>query len=360
MRKIPFPKKILIINIFGIGDVLFTTPLIKNLKAHDAGVSIGYLCNGRTAGILESDPDIDNVFVYERDDFQAVKESSWMAYISKMSGLIQSIKREHFDAAIDVSMSDFTSWAAWMAGIKDRIGFRYKARGKFLNRPLAFNGYEARHVVDYYFDLLKVLDIDHQAKEMSIPIRDEDSTWAKAYYEENIGRMKEKKAVGIVAGGGASWGKEAFYKRWAPENYAKLADKLIEKFNVPIILMGDKNEIGICREVSDRMVHQPIMACGKTTIGQFAALARHCALMIVNDGGPLHISVAAGARTASIFGPVDETVYGPYPSGNHIVITKDLACRPCYRKFRRADCSHISCLQQLTVEEVFDQVKVAL
>ncbi|HQP10619.1 MAG TPA: hypothetical protein PKV41_04475 [Candidatus Omnitrophota bacterium] len=68
------------------------------------------------------------------------------------------------------------------------------------------------------------------------------------------------------------------------------------------------------------------------------------------------MAVAAGTRTVSIFGPVDENVYGPYPRGNHIVIKKELACRPCYRRFRRARCEHISCLNQLTVEEVLERI----
>jgi len=63
------PKKILIINIFGIGDVLFTTPLISNLKAKYPDLYIGYLCNKRTASVLERNPGVDRIFVYDRDEF---------------------------------------------------------------------------------------------------------------------------------------------------------------------------------------------------------------------------------------------------------------------------------------------------
>ena len=72
------------------------------------------------------------------------------------------------------------------------------------------------------------------------------------------------------------------------------------------------------------------------------------------------MGVVAGSRTVSIFGPVNEQVYGPYPQGNHIVIKKELACRPCYRRFQRADCGHISCLNELSVNEVLEKVKEAL
>jgi ADP-heptose:LPS heptosyltransferase len=61
-------KRVLIANIFGIGDVLFTTPIIANLKQVYPDIEISYLCNGRVKDIISNDPGIDEVFVYEKDD----------------------------------------------------------------------------------------------------------------------------------------------------------------------------------------------------------------------------------------------------------------------------------------------------
>jgi ADP-heptose:LPS heptosyltransferase len=120
--------------------------------------------------------------------------------------------------------------------------------------------------------------------------------------------------------------------------------------------LGDKAEENLCTDIARVMRQKCVVACGQTTIHQFASLSKKCHVMIVNDGGPLHIAVAAGARTVSIFGPVDERVYGPYPKENHVVISKNIACRPCYRRFRRASCDHISCLKTITVDEVLERV----
>jgi len=359
LKKI-YPKRILIINIFGIGDVLFTTPLIKNLKVSHPDLYIGYVCNSRSASVLKRNAKIDKVFIYDRDDFVGNSQQSKISAFKKTVVFLKCIRDEHFDTSIDVSLSQFTNWVTWMAGIKYRIGFKYKNRGFFLNYPFKLKGYEDQHVVDYYLSLLNKLGVEATEKDLEFNIGQEDADWADTFFNEHIDRSNTKAAVGLLPGGGASWGKDAVYKRWPCEKYAKLADKLIEKFSVPIILMGDKSDLDLCDNVSKGMTHKPVMVCGKTSIGQFAALARKCSLMIVNDGGPLHISVAVGVRTASIFGPVDEKVYGPYPKGNHIVIKKNLACQPCYRQFRRASCEHISCLNQLTVDEVFEKVKEAL
>lgn len=354
--QITFPQRILIINIFGIGDVLFTTPLIRNLKTAYPQVHIGYLCNRRTAPVLERLDEVDRVFIYDRDALKETAKRSRFAALKEIRRLTREIRHERFEASIDVSLNDFTGWLTWISGIPRRIGFQFRKRGMFLNEKIFLQGYERKHVVDYYLDLLKHMGVPVTDTNLLLGIDDEDHQWAKLFLEAHGGNKGGKRPIGIVPGGGASWGKEAVYKRWSTEKYAKLADNLIDKFSVPIILMGDQSEKDLCREVAGHMAHAPVLACGETTIAQFAALARQCALMIVNDGGPLHIAVAAGVRTASIFGPVDDQVYGPYPKANHIVIKNDLVCRPCYRRFRKASCEHISCLSQLTVEEVLDKI----
>jgi len=357
-------QKILIINIFGIGDVLFTTPLIENLKSFNPNFSIGYLCNRRTESILKRNPKIDNVFVYERDEFAAEAKKSKLSYWKKVNDLVRTIRAEQYDTTIDVSLNGFMGFLSWAAGIPQRIGLNYKNRNIFLNKKIDLKGYEERHVVEYYLDLLRLLEIPVTRRELTLNVNDEDESWADNFLKQHA--LKEKSLIGLVPGGGASWGKEAIYKRWAPENYAKLADKIIEKFGGQIILMGAVEEQDLCLKVAKSMRQPSISACGQTNITQFAALAHRCKVNIVNDGGPLHIAVAAKAKTVSIFGPVDEKVYGPYDPSSpkvkpaHTVVTKEFACRPCYRQFRRAQCEHLSCLTQITVYDVLKNVEEVL
>ncbi len=61
--------KVLIINPFGIGDVLFTTPIIKSIKENNPAYFIGYVCNIRSAPVLERNTYVDKVFIYEKDEY---------------------------------------------------------------------------------------------------------------------------------------------------------------------------------------------------------------------------------------------------------------------------------------------------
>ncbi|MBI5416097.1 MAG: lipopolysaccharide heptosyltransferase II [Candidatus Omnitrophica bacterium] len=354
-------QRILIVNIFGIGDVLFTTPLVGILKAAYPDARIGYLCNRRTAPLLERNPKIDKIFVYERDELEAVRRKSVLRYLKAVGELVQDMKAGRFDASLDVSLNTFMGFLTRAAGIPRRVGFDYKGRGRFLTRKVPLQGYEDKHVVEYYLDLLAEfgVPVPDRHRAMDLLLTKEDTDWAGKFLQENQTSGRGL-VIGLVPGGGESWGRDALYKRWPAACFAKLADKLVENHAAQIILMGSPSESELCREAAGAMRHPCLSACGKTSLTQFAALTRRCTLVVTNDGGPLHVAVAAGSRTASIFGPVDEAVYGPYPADGHKVIKKKLACQPCYRRFRRADCGHIRCLADLSVEEVFKEVEAIL
>ena len=355
MRHDP-PRRVLIINIFGIGDVLFTTPLISNLKTAYPDIHIGYLCNRRTVPLLEHNPKVDRILVYERDEFEAIRRQSTGQYLKAVWKFIKDIKSGRFDMVLDVSLSSFMGFLAWTAGIPRRVGFDYKGRGRFLTQKIPLKGYEGRHVIDYYLDLLAEIGVAVAHKRMELTLTREDSHWAAQFMAQN-GISGRGPVIGLVPGGGESWGKDASCKRWPAQRWAKLADKLIEKSSAQIILLGSSTEAGLCDSVARGMKNSCVSACGMTSLSQFAALTQQCALVVANDGGPLHVAVASGSRTVSIFGPVDEAVYGPYPAQGHQVVKKDLPCQPCYRRFRRADCGHLRCLNGLTVEEVLGKVE---
>ena len=353
------PQRILIINPFGIGDVLFTTPLICNLKYHFPESFIGYVANQRTAAFLVDYPKVNQVFVYERDEFNRLYRTSKQQFMKKGLRFLQEIKQAQFDLVIDLSLNGTMSFLMGLIGIPRRIGFNYKNRSFFLTTKIKLDGYEKKHVVDYYLSLLEELGCEVKFRELEFPLKDGDRQWVQEFWKKN-GILTGDLVVGLVPGGGASWGKDAVYKRWAPEKYAKLADKIVEKFSAKIILLGDQKETELCRQVKTLMRSSAYLVCGETSVGQFAALLKNCRLNVVNDGGPLHAAVAVGATTVSIFGPVDDLVYGPVRHDNHLVVKKDLACRPCYRRFRMARCSHISCLGTIGVEEVFEKVEIFL
>ncbi|MDD5072417.1 MAG: glycosyltransferase family 9 protein [Candidatus Omnitrophica bacterium] len=353
-------KNILIINPFGIGDVLFTTPLIEALSARTEGSGIGFLCNRRTEPLLRANPKIKWVFVYEKDELRALWKRSKAGYFKRFFALAKDIREKKFDAAIDLSLSREYWFLCFLSGIKERIGFDYKNRGSCLTRKITIDGYHDKHVIEYYLGLLRFMGVEPAQKGISLYLSQGDKEWARGFLRTN-GIKERELLVGIAPAGGASWGREAAIKHWRSEGFAGVADRLIEERGAKVIIMGSEAEAGICEKTAKAMRNPAVMACGKTTLLQSAALMALCDLVIANDGGPLHLAVAAGARTVGIFGPVDENVYGQYPpSARHKVVKEDIACRPCYRDFRMKECGDRKCISGISAEAVFKAATEAL
>jgi len=352
------PKSFLIINPFGIGDVLFSLPLIKNLKEKFPSSQVLYLCNKRTHPILKDNPLISKTFVYERDEFEAVKKASKISWIKKIRSFISEIKTENIDIAIDLSLNSQFGFFSWIAGIKKRVGYNYKNRGRFLTKKVDFQGYEEKHIIEYYLELLNSIGVEPKYRKTELTLNENQRNKAAIFLRER-GVDSNELLITIAPCGGASWGRDSYRKHWSKNKFAELADRLIDKYRARIILAGAGSEKVVIDDIEKLMQKSCIKAIDLPLM-DFLALLERSTILVANDGGPVHMGVFLGVKTVSIFGPVSEVVYGPYPqdSQRHVVIKKDLPCRPCYKKFRLPECLYQSkCLKSITVDEVFDSVK---
>jgi len=368
--------KILIINPFGIGDVLFSTPLISAIKKRSPGTNIGYICNIRTKEILDTNPEINEVFVFERDEYRALWKKSKAECVRKLLNFWGEIKDRRFDKVIDLSLGREYAFFSWLIGIKERKGFNYKGRGRFLTHRIPFDGFNDKPVAEYYLDIVgsrlaaSLLArtvksgngyysseaegrVENRKLKTVLITTDTDEAYIDDFLRKE-GIKEEDLLVGIVPGGGASYGSEkAGYKRWGYERFALLSDK-IASLGAKVVLFGGPTEGKLIKDVALKMQNRPVIA-PEMKIREAACLIKRCKLIICNDGGILHMAVSQNVPTISIFGPTDEKVYGPYPaSQKHIVIKSNIECRPCYKRFKLPECDTKGCLEGISVGEVFD------
>lgn len=352
--------KILIANPFGIGDVLFTTPVISNIKSRYPDAEIAYLCNRRVAPLLEQDPRLYKIFVYEKDELKDAWQKSRCMCLKEVHHLLAQIKHEHFDSVLDFSLAGEFGFFFWLAGIKKRIGFDYKKRSTFLNKKIQLKAFKDKHVIEYYSDLLKLINIEPKEKHIRVFMSKDEEKQAKSLFEANNISTK-KKIVAVIPGGGASWGRHSYRKNYPADRFAAVADELIKECNAQVLILGDKKEEAILNKVRGKMKQKPSLVKADFTLREFIAILSQCSLALCNDGGPLHVAVGLGVATVSVFGPVDEAVYGPYPSDKkHIAIKAHLECRPCYKNFKLPECKTARCLQDLAPDVIFKACKKQL
>jgi heptosyltransferase-2 len=353
-------SKILVVNPYGIGDVLFTTPLIKKIRCEFPNCYLACLLGSRTREILEENLLVDEIFVFDKGKFD---ESPFRKRLKMLFSLLRNLRKRYFDLMFDVSNAvEYSFLAKFFLGIKIRVGFDYRDRGRFLTHKLKLTGYHDKHIVEYYLDLARLLGLEmaNINKEIDLCLSKKDIEFGRRFFEEK-GYSNQEEFLGVIPGGGRSWGEDAVYKHWPRERFAWVANQTYKQLGLKTLIIGGPDEVDLCQELEQLINHNCLNACSQSSLRQSSALMARCRVVLCNDSGPLHMAISQGVKTVSIFGPVDERVYGPYPpSEKHKVLTASVDCRPCYRNFKFKKCHKQKCLLEINPEEVFRAIKAHL
>ena len=309
---------------------------------------------------MSNSPLVDGVFIYERDDFERIKRSSKMKWLGAVNRLIGEIKNNNIEVCLDLSLNPQFGFFAWWAGIRKRVGFNYKNRGRFLTDKITIDGFDTKHVVEYYLDLLSLVNVLAQKYPMHVYSDAQSKRWVNEFLEKN--RLGGKLIIGIAPCGGQAFGPSAAIKRWPRDKFTCLISRLIKELGAKVFIfagVGEKSDVlHIMQSLKDERSESYEFTAA--SLPQMIALIEQCSLVVANDTGPLRFADALGKKIVALFGPVDERVYGPYPyeAARTIVLKKDVPCSPCYRKFRLSPClNNRECLRGITVEEVFESVR---
>ena len=354
--------RIIIANPYGIGDVLFSTPLIRSIRAKFPQSHIAYLCNARTIEILEHNPHLNEIIVFEKDEYRSLWRSSKSKCISRFFSLLNKIRKGRFDVLVDLSLGDRYSLVFMLLGVRRRVGFDYKGRGRFLTKKIAIKGFNDKPAPHYYLDVAGLIGAEPDYKDLDFRIPDESKKWADDFLKQR-GISDKDTLIGVVPGGGFSWGSQAYTRRWDSERFKLLCNRLTANLNASLIFFGGgAEESALCAQISKYVSGKWADASGKTTLSQFAALLSKCRLVVGNEGGALHVALSQNVPIVAIFGPVDYKVYGPYPQDERVVIVaKHLECQPCYHSFRMPPCPYeLKCLRDVSVDDVLDGVNIQL
>jgi len=350
------PTRILIVNPFGIGDVLFSTPLIRAVRRAFPDAHLAYLCNRRTEEILRRNTNLNELFIYEKDELVALWKRNAFLGLHAILSLVEQVRRRRFDLAVDLSLGERFAPILMAMGVSRRVGFNYRNRGRFLTDRLTIEGYHDTHVVEYYRRLLEFIGIRLMDDAgLEVVVSEADAGWATRWLHEC--RLEDRRPlVGMVPAGGVSWGIDAPFRRWSFEGFAQVGDALADRYGARLILFGEASDRAVCHTVAKLMRHPAIDLSGQTTLGQFVSLLGRLQLVLCNDGGPLHLAVSQHVKTVSVFGPVSPEVYGPYPPDAHrhrVICYEALPCRPCYHHFKLPPCPYErACLTMIEPEEV--------
>jgi len=327
-------KNILVMQTGGwIGDMILLTPSLRALRKKFPGARIQMLVNPLVGGLMERNPYIDDVMVYDkRGEHRGIQQMRRMA---------NRLKEKPFDMAVILHPTSVRSAIlSFMAGISERIGTNLRGRGLFLTTKIKEQ--TNIHEVERYLDIVSpVVDSDHDGKLEFWGIGEDEEKFAKRVLADLTGHI-----VGINPS--TTWPS----KQWPAERFSALADLLSQQFGANILLTGGPNDVRLGDEIMGRLSWKPLNLVGKTSLWQLGALIKRCDLYITCDSGPMHISAAVETPTVALFGPTDPVRHRPYGE-SHVVIKKDTECSPCYE--RECKEKH-DCMRAIQVEDVVEAV----
>ncbi|MCM8813112.1 MAG: lipopolysaccharide heptosyltransferase II [Candidatus Omnitrophica bacterium] len=348
-------RRILVINPFGIGDVLFTTPVLRALRSAYPDSFLAYLCSRSSEPVLRHNPHIQTFLLYTRGEFKIARRSSYRAYMRLFSAAARDIRRLHFDCAVDLSLVGQYSFFLWLLGVRERRGFDYRGRGRFLTHKIPLSGFAGQPVLAYYESLLRQMGIPLPQRQTEVFLTAEERA-AAADFLQRSGIPANRPCLGVVPFGGGSWGPDAEKKQWPLPRFAEAARHCARRFQCAILIFGTAADRAAAEALRQAIAlpEQTRNLAGTTDVRRLMAVLERCAAVVGNDSGPLHIAAALGKKTLTLFGPADEVVYGPAGDARrNQIITAAVPCRPCYRQFRAPACSADGrCLRDISVGQV--------
>jgi heptosyltransferase-3 len=362
-------KRILVIKLRHIGDVLLTTPVFKALREKFPEAFIAALVNKGTEAVLEKNPYVDQIITYDR----GIKKLPFLDRYAEEMRFINFIRKLKFDTTIDLTGGDRAAIISYFSRAKRRIGI--SARGFLGKKHFYTDIFEIdgnKHTVLQNFDLLEKMGIKTIKPEVTLNVTEDEKKWAKNLIQP----FTHYKVVHIHPT--SRW----LFKCWRDEHMAEVIKWLIDK-GCKVVLTASAEEKEL-RKIDTIISYLPafseanrqpaplINLAGKLTLRQLIAVSSVCNLYFGIDTAPMHIAAALGKPVVALFGPSGAFHWGPWDNeanetpyekrngiqkfGKNVVIQRDWICIPCGRD--GCEGSKISkCLFDIKPVEVKDILK---
>jgi heptosyltransferase II len=297
-----------------IGDTVMVTPSIENIIAYYGNPEITIIGSIASIEILKNHPQIVKAEVLKKDYLSLLK-------FARILG--------QFDVYFSF-----------------RDSFRSKILKLFLSSK---NKYQYKRT--HYQNFHQVLRYNHF---ISNSLNNNFIAGELVLYQ-NSAPSKNKSSQILGVNPGASYGSS---KRWYPKEFAELAYRLSNEYD--ILIFGGADERDIANDIERYLIEYGVInyenLAGKTTVGDLIKKISNLDLFITGDSGPMHIAAAFKVPTIAIFGPTNENETSQWMNPNSALIKHNLLCQPCMK--RTCPLRHHNCMKLIKAIDVIKEVKL--
>jgi ADP-heptose:LPS heptosyltransferase len=342
-------KRILIIKPSSLGDIVHTLPLAHGLKRCIPGCQLSWVVQDSFAGLLERDPAVDRVYAIHISS-TSDPAAGRFAYLralqetrTSLKQLRQRLQPEPYDLVLDLHASFRSGLLGRMNPGGLRLGFKdARELNTFFQHQLVAVPDTVQHALDKNLLFADHLHCTTAAEDFHICSSRED---AEAVHNFLLEQDLAAEQPIIYANPAARWQT----KFWAAEKWAALADRF-RAANRAMVFGGSRGDLAYIHEITSMMQSQPFVAAGRFSLPESVALLKRASLYVGLDSGPMHMAAMAGIPVVALFGPTHPDRVGPYRVDHCLVRAEHLECLEC----RKRTCTHHSCMEQISVDMVYD------
>jgi heptosyltransferase-2 len=312
------PRSFLVVEPWGIGDVVLSTALLRALRANYPAARIELLAKPHAGDLLAHSGLVDDVIPF---DFP------WTSFTGKLSPeryvprefqtLIRELRTRDFDVSLDARRDIRSNVITYLSGARRRIGYDFGGGAHLLTDVLPSGAQNDHKVLDWLklLEPLGMTGLEGFAPSLSVTESEKENAGRRMGIS---GLSTEKPVVGVHPGASHA------VRRWEADRFASVIDSLIQEQGAQVVVFeeteGDSSAI-IPRNPVRRM---------RSDLRGFMALVTQCDLLLCSDSGPMHIANALGVPVTALFGPQRREWYGPRGENDNVVQVDDMPCRPCF------------------------------
>lgn len=342
-KLISKPKRILIVRTDRIGDLVLSTPVIKNLRIAYPDAHIAFMCQPYTKDVVDGNPYLNEIILFDKYNKH---KGAWATLKFALE-----LYKKRFDWVIILHPTNRVYILTFLAAIPLRIGWD-KKMSFLLTKRIPHKKQEGeKHELEYTLDLLRCLNVVINDNSTYFPITSAAQKYVNELFKKTNLTVNDKIVVIHPSSSCPS-------RRWPTEYFSQLIKILQETANCKIVLISSLFEKGNSNDIASN--NKIIDLRGMLTVAQLGAFLQKISLLISNDSGPVHIAASLGVPVIAIFGRKNKGLSPQRwrPLGDQsIYIHKDVGCVTCLAH----NCvKGFLCLRAVTPEEVAEKAKELL
>lgn len=346
------PHRILIVRLSAIGDNVMTTPLIPCLRKSYPHAQIYWLCEARSAPLLQAHPELQEVIIWPKADWLALwRGRRWLATLAAVWRFRQRLASYHFDLVLDAQGLLKSGVLTWFTGAPKRVGLGSKEGSAWLMTRVVPRRDDHPLIGGEYHDLALAigLSVEPFALQLHVP--------AQANHKARVTIERFGLGEGFVALVPFTTRPQ---KHWLAARWPLLCREIWHQFHLPCAILGGPNDSVIAGQI-EAALETGIAVINLTgsmalSLIDAAALIRRARAVVGVDTGMTHMGSALQRPTVALFG---STVPYTEPLARRTrVLFEPMACAPCNK---HPTCKGAyTCMRQLRVDQVTDALREAL